>query len=217
MGKRRYTIRLYRLHDLDLITFIETHEFNIVKAIYSSLSAFSKDDLFVIDIPARRIQDLPQLRRVYVKALSLDEEKDKRAIEILEKIEKGYRNNFLKNLLRQYLCNPMSEEFLIDQDDAEYFYKKFSIFREGKRVAKAGRLKKNNIDRKKDKESELNSDSRNKNNKTKNKEFEKQQVKNIEIIKYEDDTINESVNENLVAVEDIEEEDITSMFAQIIE
>lgn len=141
MGKIRYTVRLYRVHDLDLITFVETHEFNIAKAIYSSLSAFSKGDHFVIEVPPRRVESMPDLKRVYQKPIYLDEEKDKKAIDILNKIEKGYRNNFLKNLLRQYLCTPLSEAFLVNEKDSDFFYDKFSIFKENKRTAKAGKIR----------------------------------------------------------------------------
>ena len=92
--KKRYTIRLYRMHDLDLITFMETHKFNIIKAIYSCVVSFSKKEYFVIDIPPRSVEEMPELKRRYDKTLSLDYEKDKEAIELLDKIQDGYRNNF---------------------------------------------------------------------------------------------------------------------------
>lgn len=160
MAKIRYTIRLYRLHDLDLITFVETHEFNIISAIYSSLTAFAKGEVFVIEIPPRRQIQLPKLSRVYTKALVLDTEVDQEAIELLNKIGQGYRNNFLKNLLRLYLCNPLSEEFFKNikrgrndevlyetpqseiEERTESFNKKFNIFKANRKVVKAGRLKK---------------------------------------------------------------------------
>lgn len=160
MAKIRYTIRLYRLHDLDLITFVETHEFNIISAIYSSLTAFAKGEAFVIEIPPRRQIQLPKLSRVYTKALVLDTEVDQEAIELLNKIGQGYRNNFLKNLLRLYLCNPLSEEFFKNikrgkndevlyetpqseiEERTELFNKKFNIFKANRKVVKAGRLRK---------------------------------------------------------------------------
>lgn len=175
MAKLRYTIRLYRLHDLDLITFVETHEFNLIRAVYSSLSAFAKGDAFVIEIPPRRIQKLPPLNRVYIKALTLDSEQDKDAIEILAKIAPGYRNSFLKNLLRMYLCNPISEEFFRvtkkakDSDEilyetpqseidekSELFTNMFGIFKEGKRVAQAGKLQMRGRGKKKEKDEDKN-------------------------------------------------------------
>ena len=87
MSKIRYTIRLYKAHDLDLITFAETHEFNIVKAIYSALVSFSKKEAFVIDIPPRKHKNFLNDKRVYVKTLTLDDKDDTKAIEILDKIK----------------------------------------------------------------------------------------------------------------------------------
>ena len=60
---------------------------------------------------------------------------------LLEKIAKGNRNNFLKNLLRLYLCNPMSELFLVDEKDEKYFYEKFDIFRRGRKFADLDEIK----------------------------------------------------------------------------
>lgn len=146
--KERYTVRLYRLHDLDLITFAVAHQFNIMGAIYAALSAFAKGKTFSFKIPPRRTEKLPQLRRVYIKVLTLDTEKDKDAIGILSNIVPGCRNSFLKNLLRLYLCTPLSEEYFKevkkDRGSGEVLYqtpvsemmklykvydKKFTIFR----------------------------------------------------------------------------------------
>jgi hypothetical protein len=80
------------------------------------------------------------VRKMYTTALTLDTEHDANIIEMMSKIKSGYRNNFMKNLLRQYLCNPMSGDFLIDMADADYFYDAFSIFRAGKRVAQARKM-----------------------------------------------------------------------------
>ena len=80
MGKVKKLIRLYRAHDLDLITFIESHEFDFLKAVYCALTAFANDELFVIYIPPRRETDIKLNTRHYKKKLTLDEERDKKAI-----------------------------------------------------------------------------------------------------------------------------------------
>ena len=133
MSKIRYTIRLYRLHDLDLITFIMTHEFDIMHAIYSSVTAFAKGEAFLISIP---------LRRVYTKTLILDTEKDALTISMLDRISPGKRNNFFKNLLRLYLMYPFSECFFNSPEDLQYLEKKLKVFRTGQREVRAGKLKK---------------------------------------------------------------------------
>ena len=145
MKKVRVTIRLYRMHDLDLITFVELHELNLQKAVYCALTSFTKGELFLIKIPPRRESGKElKLNRVYAFTMLLDTEKDKDAILLLSKITDGKRNNFLKNLLRLYLCNPMSEMFLESETDVGYFYDKFAIFRTGRRVADLSEDKKRN-------------------------------------------------------------------------
>lgn len=141
MGKIRYTVRLYRLHDMDLITFIFTRKFDVMRAIYSSVTAFAKGEVFVVEVPPRTDTNLPQLRRVYTKALILDEEKDKKAIEMINRVQPGRRNNFFKNLLRIYLACPFSEDFFEDPSDIDWFEKKIEIFRAGRKVVKAGKVR----------------------------------------------------------------------------
>jgi hypothetical protein len=139
-NKKKYTLRLYKTHDLDLITLIELYEYDIVKAVYCSLTAFSHGDVFVIKTPAKRQTKMGILKKVYSRQLRLDREKDGDAISILEMIAPGYRNNFLKNLLRQYICNPVTELFLLDNTDAQFFYNRFDIFKNDRRRADAAQL-----------------------------------------------------------------------------
>lgn len=138
---KRYSIRLYARHDIDLITFLCTHEFDFIKACYCALSAFIKGDVFIIDIPPKK-PDRVLTNKTVFKQLTLDEEMDGDIIELLEKIKPGYRNNFIKNILRLYLCNPISEEALIDETDTSQFMNMFNIFKQNKRRAQAGKVKK---------------------------------------------------------------------------
>ena len=142
MSKIRYTIRLYRLHDLDLITFIMTHEFDIMHAIYSSVTAFAKGEVFLISIPSITTSEMTQLRRVYTKTLILDSEKDALTISMLDRVSPGKRNNFFKNLLRLYLMYPFSECFFNSPEDLQCFEEKLKVFRTGQREVRAGKLKK---------------------------------------------------------------------------
>lgn len=146
MGKIRYTVRLYRLHDMDLITFIFTRKFDVMRAIYSSITAFAKGEVFVVEIPPSTGAELPQLRRVYTKALILDEEKDKKTIDMINRIQPGRRNNFFKNLLRIYLACPFSEDFFEKPSDVAWFEEKIKIFRTGRRVVKAGKVRQKEYD-----------------------------------------------------------------------
>ena len=225
MGKKvKQTIRLYKAHDLDLITFYETHQFNIIKAMYSALVSFSKKEHFVIEVPPQRLKQLNNVRRVYQKTLILDDEKDAEAINLLSKIAEGYRNNFLKNLLRLYLCNPISEEFLINKKDEDFFNDMFSVFRKGRRIASAGKLNKRN--KQYEKKSAFNSllEEKDKNNeKLFDKNEGKMKGKNVAPIKDTSEHYEENKNEGAYENSDYmsengeyNDEDITDMFSQII-
>lgn len=140
MAKVKYTMRFYRAHDLDLITFIETRQFNIMHAVYSALTAFANGEAFVIEIPPER-NVAGEYQRIYSRILVLDSEKDSKAIKLMSTVAPGYRNSFLKNLVRLYLCCPFSEDYFASAEDSDYAFSLTSIFRENRRVAQAGTIR----------------------------------------------------------------------------
>lgn len=135
------TIRLYKKHDLDLISFLDTHNMNFRKAVYCALTAFAKGDVFVIKIPPR-VESPKPLRKKYDFRLLLNPETDRAVIDMLDGIEDGYKNNFIKNILRMYLCTPVTSEFLKDPAKIDEFETRFNMFKKGRRVADAARVKK---------------------------------------------------------------------------
>ena len=233
--KKKILMRLYRIHDLDLITFIQTHELDFPKAVYCSLKAFTKGETFVIKIPPKRDIDKELiLKRNYTYIIYLDEDKDKKEIILLEKIAKGNRNNFLKNLLRLYLCNPMSELFLVDE---KYFYEKFDIFRKGRKFADLDEIKelnslKSKIRKAEQKKKETSIKQESKQDNTQSNSFEKNEVEDktseTEESKEKDvsekeiqrtENVTESMSEPEVVTEqenEPESEDIADMFSSFL-
>lgn len=140
-GKHKYQVEFYTAHDLDIITFKNCYKVNLCKALYCSLKAFCKGETFVIKLPKKR-EEKPTYRRKYRCILTLDEKKDKQEIELLSKLAKGYRTNFLKNLLRMYLRTPLMEPFLNNEEDFKWFMEKFEIFKIGVKQADAASMKK---------------------------------------------------------------------------
>ena len=142
MSKTRYTLRFYPHHDLDLVTFMTSHDFSVTSAAYSALSAFVRGELFAIDVP--EIEEKPnsqgevKRKRVYRKSLVLDTEKDAAVIALLDSINEGYRNCFIKHLLRLYLCYPFSPAFL-NENAPVNVPEMFAVFRKDRRVVKAGK------------------------------------------------------------------------------
>jgi len=149
MGKRHYTIRLYKFHDRDLFTFATDYHFNLTKAVYCALSAFTKGEVFVMKLPEKNGNAVTVTKKVYSRILSLDEEKDAEAVKLLDMIKSGYRNNFLKSLLRLYLCYPLSYSSLNDPTDIGVFENMFETFKADRRLADAGSYSKNGTGRQK--------------------------------------------------------------------
>ena len=142
-AKKTYqiTVYLYAAHDLDLITFKNIYSVNMAKAFYCCLKAFTRGEVFVIKMPEKR-EAFSHYNRRYRCKLRLDVDKDKAEIELLSKIARGFRNNFIKNLLRLYLRTPLTELFLNDSEDFSYFLDKFRIFSNGIRQADIASIKK---------------------------------------------------------------------------
>ena len=152
MSKKKYTIRLYLKHDLDLISFCELHMVNLTKAVYCVLSAFAKGETFVITMPPKRQASLEK-KRIYYKKIVLDTETDQNAIQLLESIVPGYRNCFIKNLLRQYLCMPITEEFAKDQNAYEELTRMCVSLQSGRKLADAASITKKEAPKRKRKPS----------------------------------------------------------------
>ena len=144
MGTKIYPIRLYRVHDMDLITLSVLHNFNIVKSLYCAITAFSLGKAFTIQVPPRSLNEIPQWNKTYLKHLSLDEEKDCKAIDIIERIADGNRSAFLKNLLRQYICQPFSEIYLANPADISFFNNAFAAIQQNKTIVDITHMKRRN-------------------------------------------------------------------------
>lgn len=115
--KKRYKVRFYKAHDIDLITYMASHTINIRMTLYYVLRAYCNGQVVGVRIPGHSGPRPTEYKKIYYTDLCLDTEKDKKLIDFMESIKLGYRNNFLKNLLRQYLCTPLVEDFLINPSD----------------------------------------------------------------------------------------------------
>ena len=133
----QYYIRLYKPHDLDLIQLLTQYQFDLTKAVYCCLTAFANGEHFLIEIPPKREEPLRSDRKIFARALILSKQKDEKAIRILEEITPGYRNNFLKNLLRIYLMYPVTAEFLKYPENMEAFSRGFECFQAGRKKVNA--------------------------------------------------------------------------------
>lgn len=101
-------IRLYRQHDLDLLTLKHTSK-SFQKDVREALRSHVRKTDFKIDVN----QDLslkawPRSSQCHI---SLHDEKDKDVILWLASISKGYRNSLIKNIVRSYLSRPITDNY----------------------------------------------------------------------------------------------------------
>ena len=129
--KKHYRIRLYKAHDLDLVTLTERYDFDITKAVYSCLSAFVDGRFFVAEQPKPREQPW-KAKHVTERTITLDPVKDAAAIAVMESMNEGFRNCFLKNLLRQYIALPITDDFLNSSESFTTVTAMFAPLRAGR-------------------------------------------------------------------------------------
>ena len=119
----RIEVRLYHFHDLDLVSLYRIGAVRFSKATIMALNAFARKEYFrfAIGEPSKELRS----RHVYRYFIVLKEGVDDPAIELLSEIAQGYRNNFIKTILRQYLCAPIPDVYLHDITKRVYFEERF--------------------------------------------------------------------------------------------
>ena len=117
-------LRLYRPHDMDLLSLQNDDEF-LQKAAYIALKAFAAKDYFVL-APPRERATMPR-QRMELITFRLHPSFDREVIDMLNRIAPGGRNNFVKCLLRAYLAFPMDGAF-IPEGEQDFFRSRFLLF-----------------------------------------------------------------------------------------
>jgi hypothetical protein len=108
--KKDITIRLYKLHDYDLVYLFRVLKFPIKDAMKMALAAYVRNEPLFFKVPVSYIDPKVEEEELKVKViqlhLKLDYTEDKDIIDFLSNIKKNYRTSFIKNLLRGYLAGP---------------------------------------------------------------------------------------------------------------
>ena len=113
------TMRLYKIHDIDLISLYKNPNFKFNKNMKLALKAFINKEQIKIEVPEYKpinVNEILKPRLIGKRTsyfpyilihLSLNEDTDKDIIELLDHIKPGRMNGFLKNILRSNLtyCN----------------------------------------------------------------------------------------------------------------
>lgn len=100
------TLRLYRQHDLDLITLYRHPSFSLPAAIKKALKAYVKKEQFAIKQPATYELPKEKISKIVQMHIALKEDEDSDIIEWIKDIKEGFRNSVLKNIIRGYLVGP---------------------------------------------------------------------------------------------------------------
>lgn len=102
------TMRIYWIHDLDLIGICDNPKMNIAKCAKQALIAYAKDrDDYLIHVPDNQDYEIEKLNRKINFQLNPKREDDAKAIELWKKLTRGTKNSALKNMIRMYLDKPV--------------------------------------------------------------------------------------------------------------
>lgn len=117
------TIRMYRQHDLDLITLYRHPNFSLPAAIKKALIAYVRKEQLIIKQPAPYQMEKEKISRIVQVHINLNEEYEKDIIDWIKDIKEGFRNSVLKNIIRGYIAGPFiytyqKSESAIDDTDA---------------------------------------------------------------------------------------------------
>lgn len=105
------TIRLYKLHDYDLLYLYKNLKFPIGIALKKTLEAYVRKEAIFFNYPINKtviendILDKVKNSQLHIK---LNDITDRDIIIFLSKLKKNYRNSFLKSLLRGSFLGPIS-------------------------------------------------------------------------------------------------------------
>ena len=132
-------VKLYSYHDMDLVGLYKTGKVSFPETTRQVLNSYARGEVYKVKLlhtNDKRLAKYPKtsFRKYYHYHVVLDGEEDSDAISLLRKITPGYRNNFIKVVLRQYLCGVFLEEYCVNGDT--------SFFNEMSRKFQGGRTEK---------------------------------------------------------------------------
>lgn len=109
-------LRLYRMHDYDIMLLKYNKHVNFSKTVRSILRSFADHKIYNIDY-SEVVYDIDPKNIPYKSQLviNFDEEKDKKVIEMLLNIKDGYRNSFIRDVIRLYTSTFFLTQYQIEK------------------------------------------------------------------------------------------------------
>mgnify|MGYP004458799589 CR=1 FL=1 len=114
-------IKLYSYHDMDLVSLYKTGQVLFPETTRQVLNAYANKEVYRIkllktDYNKMKKHTKDNYKKYYHYYVVLDEKEDIAAIQLLQKISPGYRTNFVKSVLRQYLCGVFLSAYSVDKN-----------------------------------------------------------------------------------------------------
>ena len=183
-------VKLYSYHDMDLVSLYKTGRVSFPETTRQILNSYANKEankVRLLEVDEKRLTRYPSdsYRKYYHYHVVLDEKDDADAVGLLKRITPGYRNNFIKAILRQYLCGVFISDYSINGDSK--FFDEMSRRFQGDREERDIKLERKKK-RKKQKQAVgkrvkpkyiKNNEAQNKNQKLKEKIIEKTEQKPV--------------------------------------
>lgn len=113
---KQVSIRLYRRHDIDLISLYKNPELNFKAAILMTLNSYAKGESLLF-LPAASDIKTKEYKYVYQIFIKIDKAKYPDIINLLDNVKDGYRTIFIKSVLRGALIGTNASACLKNSDD----------------------------------------------------------------------------------------------------
>lgn len=111
------TLRLYRQHDLDLITLYKHPNFSLPNAMKTALCAYVRNEKFFIKQPQPYELGKEKISKIVQMHIQLSYSTEQDVIDWLKNIKEGYRNSVLKNVIRSYMAGPCVYSYVNDAEN----------------------------------------------------------------------------------------------------
>ena len=141
---KKIEVKLYYYHDIDLVSIYRSADISFPDATKKALKAYAEGKAFKIKVGEKKEKRTHEIyKKCFHYYIALNEEKDKEIIELLNNITFGYRNNFIKTVLRHYLGCELSAEYLTNNDQA-FLDRRAEILAAGKETVEVKHAKREN-------------------------------------------------------------------------
>lgn len=139
----RVEVKLYSYHDIDLVSLYKTGQVLFPETTKQVLNSYARKEVYRIQLlepNQHKISKYPSenYRKFYHYHILLNEKSDADAIKLLKSITPGFRNNFIKAILRQYLCGAFGPEYSVN-GDTELFNTMSAMFQGARKEERIGR------------------------------------------------------------------------------